>query len=399
MDLHIFSVDSFYNKAFVEFLDRNFHCDDVKFVAIWKKGSVNFPLPEREDIFYMPEWLPFQRKPIYGLIDKAERVILHSFSLRCLKIIAGYPGEKKFMFIPWGGEMVPYIFRRSLDRMDGPTRKVLYGYKGLGNAMYTIARNAYDDMFYSLCRQEMRRAVGKISHVLNTSDYEVHALNRMFKSNIIVQPFLYYNPVNLGFLDEARDGRLLKNPSYQFKRRFQRVVMVNHCASPYNNHISLIDALAKIGGDDIGVVCPLSYGTAHCKKMVTKYGMEKLGRRFCPIHEYLPPEQYAAVLGQVDVMLINCFYSGAFANIAACLYLGGKVMVNARNKQRITGLERNGLPAELINLDDPSAKWTKGLFTDYSADEKANIRKSILGMVSEKKVVEMFATMLKSTEA
>lgn len=393
MDIHVFGCDSPYNKAFVEFMNRNFPRRGDAYVALWKKEAAAFPLPEQGNILYMPGGEFTKYKILYDLFEKGERIFAHSLFEPALSFFADYPGKKKFLYIPWGSEMAPFVFRTPYDRLDEPTRRFFYGpNRQLGTTTFAQVASEYENW------RKMNLVTAKISHTLNMSSFEQQVLNHVFKRNIGFLPFQYCNPVDFKLYDEVLNGRLPDNPDYHFKKRFSRVIMLNHSGNPANNHISLIDALAGIERDDFGVVAPLSYGDPAAIKRIVKYGQEKLDDRFVPIREFLPPEQYAALMGQVDVFLLNTLFEGARANMYARLYLGGKVMVNAANIEVLAVFKNSGLDLPTIDLNDPSQGWVEEMLTDYTEAERARNREVVIASDSEAAAAKYYRQILEATE-
>lgn len=391
MDVHIFACDSPYDRAFVEFMNRNFPeaQGETAFVAMRPKADVAFPLPEQDNILYLDGGDFGKYKIIYDLMGQADRVFAHSLFEPGLSFFAEYPGRKKFIYIPWGSDIAPFIFRSYEDRFEARDRTFFFGAgPRLGATTFAEVKAEWETW------RKMNLAVANMA-ATSGGELEAGALNHAFGKSLKSLPFLYYNPTDFSLLDQ---NALPANPAYHFKKRFPRVFMLNHSANPSNNHISLIDALAGLERDDFGVVAPLSYGgEPTVVELIAKYGQEKLGDRFCPIHEYLPPDQYAAVLRQVDVLLVNTIYSGAMANITAMLHRGGRVFMNARNTATIGGFKASGIDLGVIDVSDPANGWLEGLFTDCTEAEKAGNREKVGALASEARVVGYYADMLKQS--
>jgi hypothetical protein len=355
-----------------------------------EKGTLTFPLPDQKNIFYLPADYFTQYKPYFDLFNQSQRIIAHSLFEPALSVFANYPGTKKIYFVPWGSDIAPFIFRNFYDRMDTPTRSL---FRGDGPAM---AQTTYEQMSaeWDLWRK-MNSAIGKMNRTLHVVPFEQVVLNVVFKRNLPQHiPFQYYNPVDFKQLEV---DELPANSDYHFKKRFSRVIQVNHSGNPANNHISLIDKLATLKRDDFCVVAPLSYGSPQAIEAVVKYGHEKLGERFFPIKEFLPPDQYAAFLRQVDVLLLNTFYSGGTANMNSMLYLGRKVMLNSQNLSTHATFKLFGLTLPPIGPPSGDSSWLDELFTDLDEETRQKNRESISRALGEEKLVEIYDRLLKAT--
>jgi hypothetical protein len=390
MDLHVFAIDSPYNKAFVEFINRNFNTAPHFFIVMREKAAVKFTLPDQKNIIYLPASDVSQYRPFYELFNQARRIFAHSLFEPALSVYAAYPGRKKIMVIPWGSDLAPFIFRSEADRLDGPTRRFFHG------AAPPMAAVTFDQMAAEWeTWRKMNLVMSKTSHILHFINFSQQVLNRVFKQNIPTLAFQYFNPVNFKLLE--RDD-LPANPDYHFKKRFNRVIQLNHSGNPANNHISLIEKLAEAGRDDFCVVAPLSYGPPKAIEAIAKYGREKLGERFFPILEFLPPDQYAALMRQLDALLVNTVYSGAMANMTAMLHLGRKVLLSSRNISTHAAFKAYDITLPPINPDDRSDAWIESIFEAPDEEASEHNSRQMRAMVGEERLAAMYASLLEKTE-
>jgi hypothetical protein len=387
MDLHIFAIDSPYNKAFIDFLTRNFNVNNILFVLFHSRESVAFPLPNQKNIIYHAADTIDQYKSLFSLFDQSNRLIVHSLFEPALSVFSIYPGNKKLLFVPWGSDIAPFIFRTQNDRLDIPTRRFFQG------EAPPMARTTFEQMSSEFAVwRKMDLVARKIARTMHVVPFEQAVLNHVFKLNLPPHlPFQYHNPVDFSLLDNEE---LPANPAYHFKKRFARVIQLNHSGNPANNHISLIDRLAELDRDDFCVVAPLSYGPPQIIEAVIKYGAAKLGERFFPIKEFLPPPQYAALLRQVDVLLMNTFYSGGTANMNSMLHLGRKVMLNAMNASSHMTFKVFNITVPPINPKDSPEAFAKELFTDLDEETKKRNRQQISDSLGEQKLASLYPKLL-----
>lgn len=388
MDIHVFGCDSPYNKAFVEFMNRNFPRRGDAYVALWKKEAAAFPLPEQGNILYMQGDDFTKYKIIYELFEKGERIFAHSLFEPALSFFADYPGKKKFLYIPWGSDIAPFIFRSPYDRMDGPTRRFFQGNR-LNLETYQ-EKAAEWDMW-----RKMNLVTAKMSHILHVTTFNQNVIKYVFKKNIETLPFQYYNPVDFGLMDGNEPP---SNPEYIFKPRFAKVIQLANSGNAANNHISAINELSKVKRDDFCVVAPLSYGDPNAIELVAKYGLEKLGERFIPLRKFLPAREYAAILRQVDTLLINTYYSGGSANIALVLYNGGKVMLNSLNASSYMVFKAFNIDLPPITTAEGDDKtWVDDIFKPLDQEVAAANSKNIQTAYSEQHLSEQYSNILEKT--
>jgi hypothetical protein len=88
-------------------------------------------------------------------------------------------------------------------------------------------------------------------------------------------------------------------------------------------------SLARFRSEGVRIVSPLSYGDPAYVASVIALGNELFGDQFTPLTEFLPPEQYARLIREVDAAIMNHGFQQALGNIIAMLMLGRKVFVRS----------------------------------------------------------------------
>ncbi len=106
-------------------------------------------------------------------------------------------------------------------------------------------------------------------------------------------------------------------------------ILVGNSGDPANDHAGVFSALSRFRGEGVRVVSPLSYGDRAYVASVIGLGRESFGDRFTPLTDFLPPEQYARLIRDVDVAIMNHGYQQALGNIIALLLMGKKVFVRS----------------------------------------------------------------------
>lgn len=385
MDIHFFPIDSPFNKSFSDFIGRHFQADDNLFVVMADKASLRFPLSERADIQYLRP-TDQNRAQFYNLIHQAGRVFAHALFEPALTILATYPGKKKFLYAVWGSDFAPFIFRDPLDRLDYATRNFFTGPERPPVTYRQIAAE-YDSW------RKMNLALANAAGILSLSDYESRVVRQVFAKDLPWRPFGYSYTVDFKLMDEAGPPP----PELDFKKRFAKVVMAGHSGNPHNNHITLFDQLARADRDDFCVVSPLSYGPPRAIEALIEYGRQKLGGRFFPITDFLPPPQYAALLNQVDVFLLNSLYQGAVANIGLLLYRGRKVYINPRNILVNSIFESHGLAVNQLGRPDGPDSWLENLWEELDEETQRRNREKMVSFASEQRLADLYAQLLADT--
>ncbi len=162
----------------------------------------------------------------------------------------------------------------------------------------------------------------------NKSDYDL--LRKYYDYPIEFRYFSYgsnrkgQEPTNLAPLDRAESG----------------VILVNHQASLFGNHTTVLKRLDEIDPDHShDIIAPLSYGSAPIRKSVLKAGRKMFGDRFKPILDYMPAAEYFKIINNVDVAIFGQRRQEASGNIIELLKNGVKVFL--RNDNNLLGYYRD----------------------------------------------------------
>ena len=105
-------------------------------------------------------------------------------------------------------------------------------------------------------------------------------------------------------------------------------IQLGNSATPANNHIEAIDWLSQMDLGTRKVIVPLSYGSDDYRDMVCAYGQKRLGDSFQPVTDFMPFDEYKALLAQCGIMFMNTIRPQGVGNILINLMNGAKVIVN-----------------------------------------------------------------------
>lgn len=98
-------------------------------------------------------------------------------------------------------------------------------------------------------------------------------------------------------------------------------ILVGNSAMPSNQHARAFKLLARLGRQDIRVLCPLSYGDRDYADKVVAEGRAAFGDRFTAVRRFLDPTEYANVLDSVSVAVFAHDRQQAIGN---CIQLLGR---------------------------------------------------------------------------
>lgn len=111
-------------------------------------------------------------------------------------------------------------------------------------------------------------------------------------------------------------------------------LLLGNSADPANCHFELLERLAPFAGEDLRLYVPLSYGSATHAESVIDKGRALFGEKFIPLTEFMPLEQYAALLHRMDIAIFGHHRQQAMGNAIKLLGMGKKVYLRQGVAQR-----------------------------------------------------------------
>jgi len=289
MYLH-FVIDNFYIEKFMSFVAKHFPDQEHVFVAI-KQDSFKYLSSNRLRVFNS-----IISSELRQLVSKSDKIFVHSLfntSINALLLIHSEALKKTYCFL-WGGDVYNYWLQ---DRHS--------------------IKSAIAERLKSTFMRKIRKLIVEFRE-----DYEF--VRKRYGVSTAYYEAFYPVPVDFDALDEIPPRSAIDKA---------RRIMVGNSASDTNRHFEILEALWKnqiVGNaQDIEIICPLSYGDMEYARKVIEYGKSKFGERFKPLTEFLPPEEYAKVLNQVDIAIFNHKRQQATSNIIGLLYLGKKVYLRS----------------------------------------------------------------------
>ena len=165
-----------------------------------------------------------------------------------------------------------------------------------------------------------RKIIPRFREIAAFVKEDVDLAKQLYQSDAEYIPVAYPNPVSL---------ELLQTVPVNTKNEFP-VFLLGNSADMSNNHIEMLQMLVKFKNEQLKIYCPLSYGGN--KKYITKVidlGHQLFGDSFVPLKEYLNTTEYASILGEVDIALMNHNRQQGLGNILALLYLEKKVFLKS----------------------------------------------------------------------
>lgn len=108
-------------------------------------------------------------------------------------------------------------------------------------------------------------------------------------------------------------------------------VLVGNSATYTNNHLEAFDRLKSLDLAGRRIVVPLSYGEPEYADVVMENGRNLFGNAFMPLVDFVPLDEYLAIIGSCSVVIMNHRRQQALGNICAALYSGAHVYLDDAN--------------------------------------------------------------------
>lgn len=109
-------------------------------------------------------------------------------------------------------------------------------------------------------------------------------------------------------------------------------IWIGNSATPKNNHLDILWGVWKSGAwrnlKDRKIIMPLSYGAPWVRNMVKKIGRFLFGNRMQALDQFIPRDEYNALMLSCSTMFIGYREPAATGNILTALWLGMRVYLS-----------------------------------------------------------------------
>lgn len=148
-------------------------------------------------------------------------------------------------------------------------------------------------------------------------------------------------------------------------------ILVGNSATATNNHAELFQALSKVDLGEREIVVPLSYGDGAYREAVITLGRELFRERFRPILDYLPLDQYNAVVAGCSAAVMGHRRQQGLGNVVTMLWLGGRVFLDRASTVYKYLIERG---AFVFGLDEIET-CDNGVLVGLTSEQRLKNRK------------------------
>lgn len=291
--LHIGSAEKFM-PSFIELVKENFDFNCHEFYL--SKGMTEKDIPQSDNIYLLPNNKRLSKLKHYSQIllkmHQADKVILHSLAdISIVKLLFLSPWLlKKCYWVIWGNDLYTYKF----DKRNRRWR----------------VREVY-----------RRPVIKKMGYLVTYMQGDINLAREWYGAQGEYKECLMYT------------SNIYKSVEIKKSANSQVSIQLGNSANSTNNHIEIIEKLARFEDNNFRVYTPLSYSDQNHAKKVIKIGNELLGDKFYPMTDFMPFDDYLKFQGSVDIGIFNNSRQQALGNIITLLGLGKTVYMRDDTSQ------------------------------------------------------------------
>lgn len=260
--------------------------------------------------FYNPLYL--YSKQLIRKVCQADVVVFHGLDRNALRILKALSGNTKTIWLGWGYD---YYDLTELPLHKEKTTEVVSTAK-------TTVKAQLKTLIKKLIKPEAnkKKLINKIN-VFSPVLYEDFELVKEAIPNFTPK----YASWNYGTLEDD----LIRG--FEGKKITGNNILLGNSASYTNNHLDAFDSLSSLDLNGKKIITPLSYGDIDYRNLIVSEGHKKFGDTFVPLIDFMPIDEYIAVLQSCSIVVMNHLRQQALGNIVIALYLGAKVFLDKRN--------------------------------------------------------------------
>lgn len=264
-------------------------------------------------------------KSFISELEGYDAVIFHSLSPFNVKIAKNLQKkEVPTLWIGMGYDYYDLIFQSPLSLLEPITRKKI-GYISYFNDNSSI-RSVMKFIFrliggYKLRIKSKLKAINTIDFFAPVCKEEYSLLQEKLEGKVENFP---------DFISWSYSTSILNNNENRSSLcQSGNNILLGNSAALTNNHLDLLELLSSLNIErGRKVICPLSYGSHRVKKSVTKKGKELFGDDFIAINEFMPFNEYSALIMSCSHIVMGHKRQQGAGNIAQGLASGARVIMN-----------------------------------------------------------------------
>lgn len=311
--LHIATDEKFIDQAFDVF-ERVFPKEN-DFIIFSKSENLKFVKHKVHKI--VKYRLSQIRAPKLGKEEYKgyDLVIFHSFGDVLYPEIFNIPNDVPTVWLGWGYDYY--------DLIDEPNNLLLPETK-------KIASNNYR----TLLRAMIRKVLLSIFDIIGISKSRKIAIEKLsFFSPVLPNEYdlVFYSqhwehfPEHVSWNYGTMEDHLIKG--FEGEEVNGKAILIGNSSSQTCNHKEVLDFLSESAIKDRKIIAPLSYGDKVYGEIITDLGEKYFGTQFNPLKDFIPIQEYVAIIKQCGYVIMNHKRQQAVGNIVIMLYLGARVFL------------------------------------------------------------------------
>lgn len=268
MIIHYITGGDIYSYNYINFIGKYFDASKNKFFVYKSKNYKEQYTTDYPNIEYFNSQIKFSIKKFWDIFN-AEKIILHQFNKPMVVLfwIFFHPFiYKKLIWVIWGSDLYDcFESRQSIKE----------------KAIEVIRRFFIHRIRYIACYVEG-------DYLLCKQVYGTKA--KYFKS---CYPYTI-------------DENVLKLVNYDRTNINTKVILIGNSADPGNNHLDILNRLAKFKDNDLKLLLILAYGgTKDYVEQIVSHAKSIFGDKVEALTSYLGFEEYMKLLNKTDICIFN----------------------------------------------------------------------------------------------
>ena len=299
-----------------------FFYNDIKFYVPLIKGINHNPLLKPNEHFFITD-----KEMVYNEIKEYNNTLLIKSS-HLLKYMANAKWIilhampfKKWQFCCLPNSLCKRIVWRTWGHDIRPCVKT-------GRKLYDYLKKVEFKLFVYKIKKIYALGVANLVDVVNFEE------TYKFK----IKTFL------MEYTDSSESAQIVKNIS-PLRSNNGINILIGHNCSPVDNHLEVLNSLARFKKDDVHLVIPLSYSDPKngYKEQVIKKAYDIFGKdKVTILNDFIPYEQYVKMISQIDVAIMDMYYSNGLGNLDIILYYKKKLYIR-KNGNMDKAFRREGI--------------------------------------------------------
>lgn len=312
MNLHLFQ-DEKYVDYFIE-KTTSLGVEGQKYVVYTPHKQAHPRYVKSQEVVFCQFNSPEFRLAV-GEVKQYEKIYIHYLSTFMAEFVNSLPESCRVVWIFWGADGLETLRVFSDESLYQHKTQVLYQNWKLKNRFHFkeiwkwIKKEAKGYLLYKNHIKAARR-VNYIATLI-PEDYELIRKKHNLKGQYVA--FFYTTAAQMVPMQLAVKGD---------------AIFLGNSASFTNNHLEILEKLAKLSLGGRKVLCPLSYGIEEYKKLILEKGKNLLKDNFYPLTDFLARDTYYEYLESASIAIMNHNRQQALGNIIAFVMSGAKIFMS-----------------------------------------------------------------------